>query len=126
VTPWTVWEVCEAGRALGKPLQYRWCPTTSNGTIEIDVPPLTTEKEFAPDSVVVGEEVPCTRNALTGDHGRKIEKAEEIDGDLRREVGQEVCRTKAYEVSEIRRGENEWNRGPIKFRGDCVESYGST
>lgn len=76
--------MCEAGWALGKPLRYRWRPTSSNGTVEIDVPTLAAEKEFAPDSVVVGENVPCTRDALTGDHGRKIEEAQEIDGDLRR------------------------------------------
>jgi hypothetical protein len=97
VTPWTVWDY-KAGWALGKPFRYRWCPTPSNGTVKIDVPTLATEKEFAPDSVVVGYAVPCTRDALTGDHGRKIEEAEEIDGDLRRKVGQEVCGNKSVLV----------------------------
>lgn len=99
--------MCEAGWALGKHFRYRWCPTPSNGTVKIDVPTLAAEKEFAPDSVVVGEDVPCTRDALTGDHGRKIEEAEEIDGDLRREAGQEVCRNKSVRVSETTRGERE-------------------
>lgn len=82
--------MCEAGGALGKCFRYRWCPTASNGTVEIDVPTLAAEKEFTPDSVVIGKGVPCTRDALTGDHGRKIEEAEEIDGNLRRKTGQEV------------------------------------
>lgn len=92
--------MCEAGWALG-PFRYRWCPTPSNGTVEIDIPTLPAEKEFAPNGVVVGENVPCTRDTLTGDHGGKIEEAEEIEGDLGREVGQEICN----KVSEIRRGE---------------------
>ena len=96
VTPWIVWD-CKAGWTLGKPFRYRWCPTPSKGTVEIDVPTLATEKEFAPDSVVVGNDVPCTRDALTGDHGRKIEEAEEIDGNLRRKAGQKVCRNKSVQ-----------------------------
>jgi hypothetical protein len=115
--------VCVAGWALGRPFQYRRCPTPSNGTVKIDVPTLATEKEFAPDGVVVGEDVPCTRDALTGDHGRKIEETKEIDSDLLRETGQEIWMSK---VSEITRGENGWMRGPINCRGDCVESYPST
>ena len=57
------------------------------------------EKEFAPDSVVVGEFVPCTGDALTGDHGRKIEEAEEIESDLGREAGQEIYRNKFSETT---------------------------
>ena len=60
--------MCVAGWALAKPFQYRWCPTPSNGTVDIDVPTLAAEKEFAPDGVVVGEDVPCTRDALTNDY----------------------------------------------------------
>ena len=128
MTPWTVgqWDVCEAGWALGKPFRYWWGPTPRNSTVEIDVPTLATEKEFAPDGVVVGEDVPCTRDALTGDYGGKIEETKEINSDLLRETGQEIWRNKTVRVSEITRGENGWKRGPINFRGDCAESYPST
>ena len=95
--------MCVAGWALGKPFQYRRCPTPGNGAVEIDVPTLATEKEFAPDSVVIGEGVPCTRDALTGDHGRKIEEAQEIDCDLGREAGQEIWRNKVQKLRENKR-----------------------
>jgi hypothetical protein len=99
--------VCEAGGALGKPFHHRWCPTPSNGTVEIDVPTLTSEKKFAPDRVVIGEAVPATRDALTGEHGRQIKEAEEIDGDLRRKAGQEVYRIKACGFQKLREDKNE-------------------
>jgi hypothetical protein len=96
--------VCVVGWALGKAFQYRWCPTPSNGSVDIDVPTLATEEEFAPDGVVIGEDAPCTRDVLTGDYGRQIEETQEIDSDLLRETGQEIWRNKTELSSEIMRG----------------------
>lgn len=71
---WTVWERCGAVWTLQGSIQSWVCPTACHGTLEIDSPPLAAVEELAPDGTVVGEGVPSTRDALTGDYGREIKE----------------------------------------------------
>jgi hypothetical protein len=72
---WTIWEWSGAVQTVQGPIQDWVCPAACHGALKVDSPSLATIEELAPDSTVIGENVPSARDALTCDNGREIEEA---------------------------------------------------